>query len=129
MSNDGDDRETIRFFKFSGEDEDWNEWKKKTLALAEKKGYESAFENDYTGSTVPEEVKQNAEAYNLLMMSCKSTAFGLVEREKGNAKTAWDCLVKLYEVSNDMDLLKLDQEFTACKMADATSHPVDWHFP
>ena len=113
MSGDKEDREMIRFFHFSGEDDDWNEWKKKALAFAETKGYIDAFFNDYSQSSVTEERVQNVESYNLLMMCCKDIAFGIVEREKRNAKVAWSSLVKVYESSNEIDLMQLDKEFVA----------------
>ena len=72
----GDDRETIKFFRFDGDKEEWPEWKMKTRALARKKKFLKAFDIDYSSSSNNTEVEQNDEAYDLLIMSCKKTPFG-----------------------------------------------------
>ena len=97
MSGD-DDRETLRFFKFSGDEDEWVEWKEKTLSLARKEGYSAALEYDLSTSLVSLERKANDEAFDLLLISCKKTPFGIVKRKKGNAYEAWKSLVHSFSV-------------------------------
>ena len=115
-----DDRDTLRYFKFDGDDDEWPEWKKKTLALARKKGYADALTTNLAGSSSSAEVQRNSEAYDLLLISCKKTPFGIVDRKNGNAYEAWNALIKKYEASHLMDLIHLDQEFANCKLRDAS---------
>ena len=64
-----DDRETIKYFRFDGNRDDWPEWKMKTCALARKKKFLQAFNNDYSRPSEKNKVEKNDEAYNLLIIS------------------------------------------------------------
>ena len=72
----------IRVITFSGKKNNWRQWSKKFLVVAEKREYWAILENDAEQLSIEqdEQKKQNIMAYNDLMLAMtEDVSFGLVD--------------------------------------------------
>jgi hypothetical protein len=117
----------------------YDEWKFKTLALIRKKGWGLVLDDaSLTIPTVAEVTadsatasqkklyKQNAEAYDQILMGCSGVPLGLVKRAKGSARQAIDNLDMKYAKRTAADLTELLNEFTSCKLESTEDDPDKW---
>ena len=73
---------SIRIVTFTGKRNDWRQWSKKFLAVAEKREYRSILETDPDKLDIKIDMKKkmNSQAYNdLLLAMTEDVSFGLVD--------------------------------------------------
>jgi hypothetical protein len=137
----GNTMTTVRFYALNDENARsfYDEWKFKTLALIRKKGWGLVLDDaSLTIPTVAEVTadsatasqkklyKQNAEAYDQILMGCSGVPLGLVKRAKGSARQAIDNLDMKYAKRTAADLTELLNEFTSCKLESTEDDPDKW---
>ena len=124
---------SIKTLPFSGQDEDWDEWSSKALAIASKRGWREALERDLTivREGMSDEVKvanekANSSAFYWLVLSLKGEQFARVDSANGNAYYAWSMLKERYEGQEQMDLIELTVSFMKSRLKDVTKDPITW---
>ena len=123
--------ETIKIVRFDGtQPEKWREWKIKTKAIATRKKWEKAIEEDLSKSTETEDKRKNDDAWNHLVLACSGEAFDIItavdESENGNAYVAWGALMSEYEPRNQDAVVEVEAEFAACKLESENENPKLW---
>ena len=135
--------EKIKIIKLDGFDTNWHVWNLKSLALAKAKGFKQTYVKDTkpcsnavckTSKDAKEKkiYKRNDKVYQLLIMSCDSMAFGLVNKAKtkdlmdGNAFLAWKNLNKRYTPNSVSYLVQLLGEFNECSLDSTVANPDKW---
>ena len=136
MSEDKD--HSIKCVKFYGNHDDWLEWRDQTMALSRRRGIAYMFtqENQIptelefsAGGFTPEAeklYKDNGEAFDLLMLSCRKITNGLVRQGKGNAFAAFQTLRKKFEPKNTAAMREIQSEVLSCKLKNAREYPDSW---
>ena len=126
---------SIRIVTFTGKRNDWRQWSKKFLAVAEKREYRSILETDADklDIKVDQKKKMNSLAYNdLLLAMTEDVSFGLVDEAtsttypEGDARTAWGKLMQRYESQTNASRVKLMGQFTSSKLRKNTQDPDPW---
>ena len=143
MAIDEERSETVRLYKFDGDEKKWHEWSNKAISLAHAKGYSSVYakdtkpcSDDEYETTEDTKVKtiyeKNDQAYQFLMQSCSGIAFGLVNMAKtksliyGDAFKAWENLRSRYAPHGTSDLIQLSGDFNKCKLDNEKIDPEEW---
>ena len=128
---------SIRIVTFTGKRNDWRQWSKKFLAVAEKREYRSILEVDPDKLDIKvdldERKKKNSLAYNdLLLAMTEDVSFGLVDEAtsttypEGDAWIAWGKLMQRYESQTNASRVKLMGQFTSSKLKKNTQDPDPW---
>jgi gag-polypeptide of LTR copia-type len=116
----------------------YDELRLKTMAIIRKKGWLGPFkagatiptddEVEATGATAEEKRlhKENAEAYDQILMGCSGIPLGLVRRAKGDAREAMRLLDEKYAEQHSAKLTELLRDFTNCKLESKTADPAAW---
>ena len=125
----------IRIVTFTGKRNDWRQWSKKFLAVAEKREYRSILETDpdELDIKIDDKKKMNSLAYNdLLLAMTEDVSFGLVDEAtsstypEGDARTAWGKLMQRYESQTNASRVKLMGQFTSSKLRKNSQDPDPW---
>ncbi len=138
------DEDKLRILPFSGKRKDWRKWSSKFKAYAQTKGYlgiltgeelapgESVVvaDNDTENKRLR---KANISAYNALLHAMMSdTAYDRVENARdsdfpnGNAKVAWDKLVKKYQPDSLTEAASLEKKFEKLTLSNPKKDPEDF---
>ncbi|MFM8621800.1 MAG: hypothetical protein ACKOB3_00220, partial [Holophagaceae bacterium] len=131
---------SVKYYQLNDANADtfYDDWRLKTVTLAETKGFGDPFttttaiptEAEANASNATDEVKQmfkaNREANNLLIMSCSGIALGLVSRAKGNAREALSKLDAKYARKSVGNVMLLLKEFMNCRLETSDSDPEAW---
>jgi len=149
MSDESEDKSSRRLVPFSGEHKDWIMWSRKFLASS------SISSRDYKGILAGTETppadsenldltkdedkiknrlrKANIRAYSDLLNSMeKMEIFGIVdsarstELPEGDSRMAWKALVAKFEPKTAAEKVRMNREFTMCKMKGGNSDPDIW---
>lgn len=102
------------YLTFHGEHDKWDEWKEKFEALARKKRWTEAMENELDLETLRRSededdvamVKANDDGFYYLKMACKESAFKLISHDE-DLHEAWESLLEVYEDAGADELLEL----------------------
>ena len=125
----------IRIVAFTGKRNDWRQWSKKFLAVAEKREYRSILEvnPDKLDIKINAKKKMNSLAYNdLLLAMTEDVSFGLIDEAtrstypEGDARKAWGKLMQRYESQTNTSRVKLLLQFTSSKLKRSTQDPDHW---
>ena len=126
---------SIRIVTFSGKRNDWRQWSKKFLAVAERKEYRLILEkdSDMIEKTAEEKKKMNSLAYNDLLLSMTDdVSFGLVDESssvvypEGDAHMAWGKLMQRYESQTNASRVKLMGQFSSSRLKKNNQDPDSW---
>ena len=91
----------VRVITFSGKKNDWRQWSKKFLAVAEKREYRAILEKDPEELSIDqgEQKKQNSMVYNdLILAMSEDVSLGLVDEAvsstypEGDARKCKECM-------------------------------------
>ncbi|MFM8622139.1 MAG: reverse transcriptase domain-containing protein, partial [Holophagaceae bacterium] len=117
----------------------FDDWRTKTLMLAEIKGFGSPFtdkdvaipsqleaEKSDASEAVKKMYKANKEANNLLVMSCSGIPLGLVRRAKGDAREALAFLDQKYAKKSITNVMSLIREWNNCRLESTSKDPDAW---
>ncbi len=141
-----DEMKTVRYLKFSGKQEDWDEWSQTFLALARARDYAGVLlgkeevpraDEVLDPANKAHEMKimnrrANEQAYLALELSTEHLAFNLIMLAKtddlpeGCAKTAWNNLKEEYDLSEGEDKIELLTSFQQNKLEDARINVTEW---
>ena len=103
------DEKAIRIIAFSGKKNDWRQWSRKFMAVANKRGHKEYVEGNkrISSSSSEEERGKNTAAYNdMLLAMTDDVSFGLVDESTtsecpdGDAFLAWSKLQQKFESKN-----------------------------
>ena len=128
-------KKSIRIVTFSGKRNDWRQWSKKFLAVAERKEYQLILEkdSDEIEKTAEEKKKMNSLAYNDLLLSMTNdVSFGLVDESssvvypEGDAHMAWGKLMQRYESQTNASRVKLMGQFSSSRLKKNNQDPDSW---
>ena len=123
---------SIRIISFSGKRDDWRVWSRKFLAVAEKRGYKKVLTGALllTSTSSTEDKQLGINAYNNLLLAMTETiSFGLVDESKsticpdGDARKAWDKLMKRFESKTSASKVKLMGQLHASKLTKKSKDP------
>ena len=114
---------------FNGTDKvTWLEYEVKTLAVARKKKWVEALENDLSMSSVDEDKQKNHHAYYWLLMTCREEAGEYVAMAPDKAHGAWVALRSRYHDVVDSDLASLYTKLTeTVNEGPGSRDPVLWY--
>ena len=143
--SDVQDEKTIRVIAFNGKKVEWPVWKEKFLARSRRKGYRDVLTGKETppDATAPRDArskfdKLNESAFEDLILSIDASkdvgrvAFQIVKGSKnddfkeGSARLAWWRLENKYAAKNAPNLLKLQEQYTDCRLKKKTQDPDIW---
>ena len=111
------------YVQFKGEEEEWEGFKTRLLAIAEKRGWKEALTSH--DATNADDVKQNAEAKNYLAFALIGEAF--VYFQTGElAMDVWTELCASYDKKESEDLLELMKKFDTYE-CDIGKKPRVWY--
>ena len=126
---------TNQIVTFSGKRNDWRQWSKKFLAVAEKREYRAILETDPDAMDVKSEEmkKMNSLAYNdLLLAMTDDVSFGLVDEAssstfpEGDVRTAWGKLIQRFESQTNASRVKLMGQFSSSQLKRNSQDPDSW---
>ena len=129
------DEKAIRIIAFSGKKNDWRQWSRKFMAVANKRGYKEYFDgtNRISSTSTDEEKGKNIAAYNdMLLDMSDDISFGLVDESTtslcpdGDAFLAWTKLQQKYESQTSASRVKLMNQFTNNKLKKLSKDPDEW---
>ena len=126
---------SIRIITFTGKRNDWRQWSKKFLAVAERREYRTILQSDPDTLTLNDEEKKkkNSMAYNdLLLAMTDDVSFGLVDEAtsanypEGDARIAWGKLMQRYESQTNASRVKMMGQFTSSRLKKNHQDPDPW---
>ena len=126
---------SIRIVTFSGKRNDWRQWSKKFLAVAERKEYRLILErdSDMIEKTAEEKKKMNSLAYNdLLLYMTDDVSFALVDESssvlypEGDAHMAWGKPMQCFESQTNASRVKLMGQFSSSRLKKNNQDPDSW---
>ena len=129
------DEKAIRIIAFSGKKNDWRQWSRKFMAVANKRGYKEYVEGNkrISSSSSEEERGKNTAAYNdMLLAMTDDVSFGLVDESTtsecpdGDAFLAWSKLQQKFESKTSASRVKLMNQFTNNKLKKLSKDPDEW---
>ena len=125
----------IQIITFTGKRNDWRQWSKKFLAVADRREYRMMLEKDQDALTLNDEdkKKKNTLAYNdLVLAMTDNVSFGLVDEAKsanypgGDARLAWGKLTQRYESQTSASRVKLVGQFASSRLKKDHQDPDTW---
>ena len=125
----------IQTVTFTGKRNDWRQWSKKFLAVAERREYMVILEMDSEKLTMTtdEKKKMNSLAYNDLMLAMTDdVSFGLFDEARsttyrdGDARTACSKLIQRFESQTNATRVNLMCQFTSSRLKKELQDPNPW---
>ena len=128
---------SIRYIKFSGYCDKFDEWKEKTRDISRHKGIlkylteELEIPTEYEVENDEEKMKiyeVNFKVWDFLIISLTYIYFGVVKQCDENAHYAWKSLIEKYEVSDDIQeiLIEVTNRCNKCNIKDTSLEPDIW---
>jgi len=119
---------------YDGALDDYMDWVMKVEALARKKGFWIAFENDLSGeinrTSDEEHDKELVQAYDnawyFLVINCSGVALSLLDQQGKNPYSSWNNIREHNYGTDDTDILQLEQDFSDCRMEEPYNSPALW---
>ena len=153
MSEEKDDRKSIKVYKFNNAKEEWHEFALKFRVIADSRGYDDIIEGTETPPDEKEdleildkddaEVKKskkakqlmraaNKKGYRDLVMSTEGISLNIVENStsdklmKGDLKKAWGRLKRCWNPKTREDKVEFYTKFLNYKLENVRQRPMDW---
>ena len=127
---------SIRYIKFSGDYDKFDEWKQKTNAISRYKGifkyltkeYETPKEEDEEDDSNLLNYEGKIKAGYFIITSLTDISFGVARKCNDSSHEAWKSLIEKYEVSDEKQEIRneVTNRCNTCRINDTGQYPDIW---